>query len=50
MGEKQISILINGILFLRSLKSYDYIKSTKLYDGKNLTHYYTTSPPCPIPC
>ena len=29
-------------LILSSLKSYDYIKSTKLYDGKNLTHYYIT--------
>ena len=29
-------------LILSSLKSYDYIKSTKLYDGKNLTYYYIT--------
>lgn len=29
-------------LILSSLKSYDYIKSTKLHDGKNLTYYYIT--------
>ncbi|UAK51053.1 hypothetical protein [Capnocytophaga ochracea] len=29
-------------LILSSLKSYDYIKSTKLCDGKNLTYYYIT--------
>ena len=29
-------------LILSSLKSYDYIKSTKLFDGKNLTYYYIT--------
>lgn len=29
-------------LILSSLKSYDYIKSTKLDDGKNLTYYYIT--------
>ncbi len=29
-------------LILSSLKSYDYIQSTKLYDGKGLTYYYIT--------
>ena len=29
-------------LILSSLKSYDYINSTKLYDGKNLIYYYIT--------
>ena len=29
-------------LILSSLKSYDYIKSTRLHDGKNLIYYYIT--------
>ena len=29
-------------LILSSLKSYDYIKSTGLHDGKNLIYYYIT--------
>ena len=29
-------------LILSSLKSYDYIKSTRLHNGKNLIYYYIT--------